>query len=163
MWSKNIFISKTKFASAVSLFSFPTRGSHHATSSSSFPLQILDLWKLTADAPPIHLPPDPPRRPTVTAAWHSWTRRPRARCSTRSPPRVGRRSGRLLHLHLLRLQVLQLVGARRTPEQPQVRARPRQMPPGARCCLAREQGDRQRGWRGEKACWRCRQCRRCWS
>jgi hypothetical protein len=33
-WSKNIFIPKTQLASAVSLFSFPTRGSHNATSSS---------------------------------------------------------------------------------------------------------------------------------
>jgi hypothetical protein len=33
-WSKNIFIPKTQLAPAVSLFSFPTRGSHNATSSS---------------------------------------------------------------------------------------------------------------------------------
>jgi hypothetical protein len=34
-WSKNIFIPKTQLAPAVSLFSFPTRGSHDATSLSS--------------------------------------------------------------------------------------------------------------------------------
>jgi hypothetical protein len=33
-WSKNIFIPKTQLAPAVSLFSFPTRGSHNYTSSS---------------------------------------------------------------------------------------------------------------------------------
>jgi hypothetical protein len=34
-WSKNIFIPKTQLAPAVSLFSFPTCGSHNATSLSS--------------------------------------------------------------------------------------------------------------------------------
>jgi hypothetical protein len=39
-WSKNVFIPKIQFGTTVSLFSFPIRGSHHATSSSPSPPQI---------------------------------------------------------------------------------------------------------------------------
>jgi hypothetical protein len=43
-WSKNIFISKTQFAPAVSPFSSPTHGSHCVMSTSPSPPQIRDFW-----------------------------------------------------------------------------------------------------------------------
>jgi hypothetical protein len=47
-WSKTIFIPKTQVAAAASLFSFPTRGSHDATSASSPLPQIWDLSALSS-------------------------------------------------------------------------------------------------------------------
>jgi hypothetical protein len=44
-WSKNIFIPKTQLAPAVSLFPFPTHGSHNAPSSSPPLPQILHPWR----------------------------------------------------------------------------------------------------------------------